>query len=32
MVYKGKIEGDKMAGTFEMRGTPVEWTAVRKAK
>lgn len=32
MVYKGKVEGDKIVGTFEMRGQPVEWTAVKKAK
>jgi len=32
VTYKGKVEGDKMAGTMAMGDRTVEWTAVRKAK
>ena len=31
-VYKGKVEGDKIVGSFEMMGNPMEFTIVKKAK
>jgi hypothetical protein len=32
VTYKGKVEGDKMAGTMTMGDRTMEWTAVKKAK
>lgn len=32
VIYKGKVEGDKMSGTMQMGERSMEWTAVKKAK
>ena len=32
VTYKGKIDGDKMSGTYQMRDREVPWSAVRKPK